>query len=87
MNGGTIGIYTIRDFANPNADGYGTLTGIEKYSQKEFDEHTQSKNEVEVAFTWGDRIRIKKCSGGKSHSDINVTLWYNGVTLRNGGTS
>ena len=40
--GGTIDIYTIRDFANPNADGYGTLTGIEKYSQTEFDEHTQS---------------------------------------------
>ena len=45
--GGTIDIYTIRDFAKPNADGYGTLTGIEKYSQKEFDEHTQSSNEVQ----------------------------------------
>lgn len=45
--GGTIDIYTIRDFANPNADGYGTLTGIEKYSQTEFDEHTQSSNEVQ----------------------------------------
>ena len=46
-NGGIIDIYTIRDFANPNADGYGTLTGIEKYSQKEFDEHAQSSNEVQ----------------------------------------
>ena len=46
-NGGTIDIYTIRDFANPNADGYGTLTGIEKYSQEEFDQHTQSSNEVQ----------------------------------------
>ena len=46
-NGGTIDIYTIRDFAKPNADGHGTLTGIEKYSQKEFDEHTQSSNEVQ----------------------------------------
>lgn len=45
--GGTIDIYTIRDFANPNANGYGTLTGIEKYSQTEFDEHTQSSNEVQ----------------------------------------
>lgn len=45
--GGTIDIYTIRDFANPNADGHGTLTGIGKYSQKEFDEHTQSSNEVQ----------------------------------------
>lgn len=39
---GTIDIYTVRDFANPNADGYGTLTGIEKFSRAEFDEHTQS---------------------------------------------
>lgn len=46
-NGGTIDIYTVRDFANPNADGYGTLTGIEKYSQQEFDEHTQSSKEVQ----------------------------------------
>lgn len=45
--GGTIDIYTIRDFANPGANGYGTLTGVEKYSQKEFDEHTQSSNEVQ----------------------------------------
>ena len=44
---GTIDIYTIRDFSNPNASGYGTLTGIEKYSQKEFDEHTRSSQEVQ----------------------------------------
>ena len=43
---GTIDIYTIRDFAKPNADGCGTLTGIEKYSQKEFDEHSQA-NEIQ----------------------------------------
>ena len=41
-NGGIIDIYTVRDFTNPNADGYGTLTGIEKYSQQEFDEHTMA---------------------------------------------
>lgn len=40
-NGGIIDIYTIRDFANPDFNGNGTLTGIDKYSQKEFDEHTQ----------------------------------------------
>ena len=45
-NGGSIDIYTIRDFAKPNADGCGTLTGIEKYSQKEFDEHSQA-NEIQ----------------------------------------
>lgn len=39
---GTIDIYSVRDFANPNVDGYGTLTGIEKFSRVEFDEHTQS---------------------------------------------
>lgn len=38
---GTIDIYTVRDFANLNADGYGTLTGIKKFSRAEFDEHTQ----------------------------------------------
>ncbi len=42
---GTIDIYTVRDFANPTDLGYGTLTGIEKYSQKEFDEHTRSSKE------------------------------------------
>lgn len=46
-NGGTVDVYTVRDFDNPNADGYGTLTGIEKYGQKEFDEHTQSSREVQ----------------------------------------
>ena len=44
---GTIDIYTVRDFANLNDSGYGTLTGIEKYSQKEFDEHTKSSQEVQ----------------------------------------
>lgn len=38
---GTIDIYTVRDFTNPNADGTGTLVGVEKFSQTEFDEHTQ----------------------------------------------
>lgn len=41
--GGTIDIYTVRDFANPNADGNGTLTDVDKFSQVEFDEHTQSE--------------------------------------------
>ena len=44
---GTIDIYTVRDFANLNDAGYGTLTGIEKYSQKEFDGHTRSSQEVQ----------------------------------------
>lgn len=35
--GGTVDIYTVRDFAHLNASGDGTLTGVEKYSQKEFD--------------------------------------------------
>ena len=38
---GTVDIYTVRDFSTPDASGNGTLTGIEKYSQAEFDEHTQ----------------------------------------------
>lgn len=40
--GGTVDVYTVRDHANPNASGDGTLTGVEKFSQEEFDEHTRS---------------------------------------------
>lgn len=39
---GTVDICTVRVFTNLDASGYGTLTGVEKYSQAEFDEHTQS---------------------------------------------
>lgn len=46
---GTIDIYTVRDYANPNTSGNGTLTGIEKFSQAEFDEHTQSSKEVQTS--------------------------------------
>ncbi len=38
---GSIDVYTVRDFSNLNTSGNGTLTGIEKFSQAEFDEHTQ----------------------------------------------
>lgn len=31
---GTVDIYTVRDYQNLNGSGYGTLTGIEKYSQE-----------------------------------------------------
>jgi hypothetical protein len=41
---GTVDIYTVRDYHNLNASGYGTLTGIVKYSQEEFDEHTRTSN-------------------------------------------
>lgn len=44
---GTVDIYTVRDFAHLDASGNGTLTGIEKFSQSEFDEHTKSSNEVQ----------------------------------------
>lgn len=37
---GIVDIYTIRDFDHIDASGNGTLTGIGKYSQEEFDEHT-----------------------------------------------
>lgn len=43
---GTVDLYTVRDFANLNDDGYGTLTGIEACSQAEFDERTQSLAEL-----------------------------------------
>ena len=38
---GSIDVYTVRDFSNQNTSGNGTLTGIEKFSQAEFDEHTK----------------------------------------------
>lgn len=41
---GNVDIYTVRDYQNLNASRYGTLTGIEKYSQKEFDEHIRTSN-------------------------------------------
>ena len=46
---GTVDIYTVRDFAHPDTSGNGTLTGIEKYSQAEFDEHTQSSKEAQTS--------------------------------------
>ncbi len=47
---GTVDIYTVRDFAHPDASGNGTLTGIEKYSQAEFDEHTQREEQASSGF-------------------------------------
>lgn len=41
---GTVDIYTVRDFAHPDDFGNGTLIGVEKYSQAEFDEHTRTSN-------------------------------------------
>ena len=47
---GTVDIYTVRDFAHPDASGNGTLIGIEKYSQAEFDEHTQQDTQSSSGF-------------------------------------
>lgn len=44
---GAVDVYAVRDLENPSksadgsADPSGALTGIEKFSQKEFDEHTK----------------------------------------------
>lgn len=38
---GTIDIYSVRDYSRLDSGKHGTLTGIEKFSQKEFDEHTK----------------------------------------------
>lgn len=46
---GTIDIYTIRDFSNPDAAGNGTLTGIGKFSQEEFDQRTQAAKEPQTS--------------------------------------
>ena len=47
---GTIDIYTVRDFTNPNTSGSGTLIGIEKFSQTEFDERTQKEVQTSSGF-------------------------------------
>ena len=47
---GAVDIYTVRDFAHPDASGNGTLIGIEKYSQAEFDEHTQQDTQSSSGF-------------------------------------
>ena len=47
---GTVDIYTVRDFAHPDTSGNGTLTGIEKYSQAEFDEHTRQDTQSSSGF-------------------------------------
>ena len=36
------GVGTVRDYGHLNSEHHGILTGIEKYSQEEFDEHTQA---------------------------------------------
>lgn len=43
---GTTDIYTLRDFAHPDASGNGTLTGIKEYSPAEFDERTKSEKQT-----------------------------------------
>lgn len=47
---GTIDIYTVRDFTNPDANGYGTLMSVEKFSQEEFDEHTRREAQTSSGF-------------------------------------
>ena len=47
---GTVDVYTVRDFTNMDASGNGTLTGVEKYSQAEFDEHTQRELQSSSGF-------------------------------------
>lgn len=47
---GTIDIYTVRDFTNPDANGYGTLMGVEEFSQEEFDEHTRREAQTISGF-------------------------------------
>ena len=47
---GTIDIYTVRDFVSLNADGTGTLVGVEEFSQAEFDEHTQREVQTSSGF-------------------------------------
>lgn len=47
---GIVNIYTIRDFNHVDASGNGTLTGIGKYTQEEFDEHTRREEQTSSGF-------------------------------------
>lgn len=47
---GIVDIYTVRDFDHIDASGNGTLTGIGKYSQEEFDEHTWREEQTSSGF-------------------------------------
>lgn len=46
-DGGTVDIYTVRDFQRRNADGNGTLTDIKKYSRQEFDARTTENGQMQ----------------------------------------
>lgn len=46
-DGGSVDIYTVRDFQKRNADGNGTLTDIKKCSQKEFDARTKETGRMQ----------------------------------------
>ena len=63
---GTIDIYTVRDYGHLNSEHHGTLTGIEKYSQEEFDEHIPVKIRTGRSFKscWARSARER--SGGSS---------------------
>ena len=47
---GSIDVYTVRDFSIQKAAGNGTLTGVEKFSQAEFDEHTKRETQSGSGF-------------------------------------
>lgn len=40
---GEVDVYAVRDYGKPDADGNGTLTGIDQYSQEEFDARTKEQ--------------------------------------------
>ncbi len=40
---GEVDVYAVRDYGKPDADGHGTLTGINQYSQEEFDARTKEQ--------------------------------------------
>lgn len=41
-DGGTVDIYTVRDFDRPDVNGFGKLTGIQRYSQEDFERRTDA---------------------------------------------
>lgn len=48
-DGGTVDVYTVRDYANPNSAGNSTLISVERFSQEEFDERTRASRQEQAS--------------------------------------
>lgn len=73
-------ISAVRDFANLDANGYGMLTGVKKFSQAEFDEHTQREEQ-----SWIRSIRFGQKSVAMGNGVFHQLYGWARRVLRFGG--